>query len=213
MQLIAHTNLEPVILVVRHAEGANCPIRNRANGQDFQNTRPAKETHVPSLDTGMQMESLKPPANHLGSTVSPLRRVSSCHVLIGPLPTYATGLRKEGLSARSQSKKSQYIKTGITFLLRRKARGGEKPVQSRTLPLQAFNVHAATRLSIGVKGALLAFPGGVPLLVIEGGLIDQVLVEGDVVHVADQQGAEHNDVQGHLAQEAVLLVHKANTGG
>lgn len=72
---------------------------------------------------------------------------------------------------------------------------------------------AAVRLGVGVQGALLPFPGGVPLLVVEGGLIDQVLVEGDVVHVADQQGAEDNDVQGHLAQEAVLLVHKADASG
>lgn len=66
--------------------------------------------------------------------------------------------------------------------------------------------------SVLLLGPLSVEPVGLPLLVVEGGLVKQVLEGGKRVVGTEDENGEDNQVQSQLAQEAVLLVVQACTG-
>lgn len=63
--------------------------------------------------------------------------------------------------------------------------------------------------SILLLGPLGVEPVGLPLLVVEGRLVQQVLEGGQGVAGAEDEDGKHNKVQCKLAQEAVLLIIQA----
>ena len=67
-------------------------------------------------------------------------------------------------------------------------------------------------LLLGLRRPLNAVPGRLPLLVVEGGLVDEPLELGEVVRLTDKEAPEDDGVEEHLPDEAVLLVEEAGAG-